>query len=62
MPMRWEVLNGDTGEELNWHTARPELVEGRAPGSWFDKYILSEPLMVRQAHHERRIEGLTTSE
>src|SRR5437870_11100707 len=35
--------------------------EGRAVCSWFDKYILSEPLMVRQAHHERRVEGLTTS-
>ena len=35
--------------------------ERRADCSWFDKYILSEPLMVRQAHHERRVEGLTTS-
>jgi len=33
--------------------------EGRAVCSWFDKYILSEPLMVRQAHHERWVEGLT---
>src|SRR6185436_9390484 len=41
--------------------ARPEPVEGRA-GSWFDKYILSEALILRQAQDERRVEGLTTSE
>jgi hypothetical protein len=49
------------GEQLNSRTARPELVEGRADCSWFDKYILSEPLMVRQAHHDRGVEGLTMS-
>jgi hypothetical protein len=29
--------------------------------SWFDEYILSETLMLRQAQHERRVEGLTMS-
>src|SRR5688572_33423025 len=29
--------------------------------SWFDKYILSEALILRQAQDERRVEGLTTS-
>ena len=32
----------------------------RVSRSWFDKYFLSEPLMVRQAHHERRVEGLAS--
>src|SRR6059036_3226994 len=72
------IARTNPGEQLNWRTARPELVdqpsrvalrrsavasakaEGRAE-CWFDKYILSEALMVRQAHHERRVEGLTTS-
>jgi hypothetical protein len=44
-------------------TARPELVEGRAPNSsWFDQYILSEALMLRRAQHERRVEGYILSE
>jgi hypothetical protein len=40
-----------------------ERVEGRASvRSWFDRYILSETLTLRQARDERRVERLTTSD
>jgi len=38
-------------------TGHPEHVEG----SWFDKPVLSEPFILRQAQDERRVEGLTTN-
>jgi len=35
------LIPASAGEQLNWRTARPELVEGRADGSWFDKLTTS---------------------
>ena len=42
--------------------ARGELVEPRAKGSSFDRPVLSETLIRRQAQDERRVEGPVLSE
>src|SRR6266542_536249 len=35
------------------HNARPELVEGQAPGSWFDKLTTSGNVLAIRTHHSR---------
>jgi hypothetical protein len=46
--------------------ARPELVDQptrfASVRSWFDSYIVSKALILRQAQDERRVEGLTPSD